>query len=249
MASRALRSAATASVVALVLLGCQRSDDVGTAQTSASPRCEGALDPATYRVRGKRLEGDVDGDDRADRVTLRVDERRPLRCRFVLTAEVDGGSTVVVAVKPVPWPGTDPRLRLLAQIDRRPGLEAAVALSPAAVYRPGAVYTLRDARLVRIRREVAPKLPDDLFPFDDEFPAGVDCAGKPGAIVVTIGNLAEQGRDDRHWDITRSFYRAAGIRFELVRDVRFRVDVGPEPKRRWPELRGRPFRSCHDLVE
>ena len=83
-----------------------------------------------------------------------------------------------------------------------------------------------------------------LFPFYDEFPAGVDCAREPGTIVVTLGDLAEGGTDDSHWDVARSVWRADEIRFEPVRVERFRVEVGPEAERRWPEVRGNPFLSC-----
>jgi hypothetical protein len=229
-----------AGLLAVAVLGCQSKD------TSDATTCD-RTEFSSYRTYGKTLAGDVDDDGTVDRVSVRIDPRRPPRCRHLLVVETRT-EPVVMLVEPVPWPGSDPRLKLLAQIDGRGGLDAAVALSPAAVYRPGAVFTMHDGVLGRMRREVGAKLPDDLFPFTDEFPAGVDCAGKPGAIVVTIGNLAKQGRDDRHWDITRSFYRAVGFRFELVRDRRFRVEVGPEAKRRWPELRGDPFADCPGRV-
>ena len=69
----------------------------------------------------------------------------------------------------------------------------------------------------------------------------MDCATGPGTIIATFGNVAD---NDAYWDIKRSLYRTAGIRFELVREERFQVKVGPEAKRRWPELRGDPFLSC-----
>lgn len=159
------------------------------------------------------------------------------------------GARAVVPVKPLPWPGADPRLLLLAEIEGRAGLEPVVELSPAAVYRPGAVFTMRAGRLVRMRFEPEAKLPDDLFPIDDEFPAGVDCAAKPGTIIVTTGALAERGKDDSDFDVTRSLYRADGARFELVRRTRLRIGIDPAATRRWPELRGNPFVSCAKRVE
>jgi hypothetical protein len=202
---------------------------------------------AAYRIKGSELLGDVDGDGTADRVTLRRSETRPTRCRHVLVVE-RGEETAVVPVKPLPWPGTNPELLLLAEIDGREGLEPVVALSPANVYEPGAVFTMREGELLRMRREVEAQLPEDLFPFDDEFPAGVDCAAKPGTIVATSGILADRERDDRHWDVTRSFYRAVGTRFELLRDDDFLVEVGPGAAQRWPELRSTPFLSCPGRV-
>jgi hypothetical protein len=192
--------------------------------------------------------GDVDGDGKADRVTIRKDRERPVRCRHVLV--VEGGSTQVAPVQPVPWDGAlaDPRLVLLAEIDGQPGLEPVVELTPAAVYRPGSVFTMREGTLLQMQFDAEAKLPDDLFPFDDEFPAGTDCAGEPGMIVVTFGGLAQRGADDSHYDITRSFYRAAGTRFERLRRERFRVGISLDETRRWPELRGRPFVSCPHRV-
>ena len=136
----------------------------------------GADPPATYRTRGKELVGDVDADGAGDRVTLRVDERRPGRCRHLLVVEVTAERTAIARVPPLSWPGTDPQLLLLVEVDGRPGLEPVVALSPRAVY------------------------------------------------------------------------RTAGTRFELVREEGFQVEVGPEARQRWPEVRGDPFLSCSQRV-
>jgi hypothetical protein len=233
---RVLGSVAVSGLLGVILVGCQKTDEV-----------EGPCDGGTYVARGKTLAGDVDGDGQDDRVTLRVDESRPPRCRHVLV--VEGRTDTVARIKPLAWPGTNPRLLLLAEIDGHEGLEAVVSMSPANVYRPGAVYTMRDGGLLRMRRDVEAKLPDDLFPFADEFPAGVDCATEPGTIRVTVGNLAEQGTDDRYFDVTRSLYEARGVRFALVRGRVFRVDVGSEAERRWPEVRGDPFLNCPDRVD
>lgn len=220
--------------VALVVLGCQRDED-------RAPPCDGIQGT---RVKGKKLVGDVDADGKGDRVTLRVDTTRPARCRHLLVVQATGGNTVAAAVPPLSWPGTDPQLLLLSEIDGRAGLEPVIELSPAAVYRPGAVFTLRQGKLFRMRLERVPV--SDLFPLYDEFPAGVDCAGPAGGIVVTQSRIATQ--DDGQWDVTRSFYRAAGTHFDLVRDERFRVDVGPEAGQRWPEVLGDPFLRCGGRV-
>ena len=87
---------------------------------------------------------------------MRVDKKRPARCRYVLVVRMRAGTAVSARVKPLPWPGTDPRLLLLAEIDGRAGVEPVVALSPAAVYRPGAVFTVRHGELARMRLGTAP---------------------------------------------------------------------------------------------
>jgi hypothetical protein len=227
-----------AGLLTLPALGCQ---DAVTREPEAAA-CNAA--PTTYPGRGKALVGDVDADGAGDRVTLRVDGTRPARCRYLLVVQISGGETAAATVPPLPWPGTDPQLLLLAEIDGRPGLEPVIALAPSAVYRPGAVFTLSRGTLLRMRVERAPV--PELFPFYDEFPAGVDCAGQPGTIVVTQSRIADES--DGHWNVTRSFYRPAGARFRLVRNERFQVEVGPEAERRWPEVRGDPFRHCRARV-
>jgi hypothetical protein len=228
------------AAAALLVAGLSAGSDTSRS-ADARPQCAG-LD--TYRIKGDALRGDLDGDGSVDRVTLRVDRKRPRACRHLLVGELGPGTTVATAVKPLPWFGTNPRLLLLAEIDGRSGLEPVVALSPAAVYRPGAVFAMRKGKLVRLRLEGA--RPSNLFPLEDEFPSGVDCAGKPGTIVVTRSKV---GDPDSHWDVKRSVHRRAGIRFERVRTRRFRVAVGPEASRRWPEVAGDPFRSCPHRVD
>jgi hypothetical protein len=254
-------SVAVAGIATFLILGCGNSDTsapappsnspaatpAATTTTPSSPTCEGVEHAesdllGTYRTKGKELAGDLDGDGKAERVTLRADETRPARCRYLVVVEFPTGRAIAAPVKPLEWPGTDPKLLLLAEIDGRAGVEPVIALSPAAVYRPGAVFTLRDETLLRMRLQGVE--PGELFPFYDEFPAGVDCAGERGTIVVTFGDLAEKGRDDRHWDITRSVYRAAGGLFELVGEQEFRIEVGPEAQQRWPEIGGDPFPTC-----
>jgi hypothetical protein len=228
-----------AGCLVTAILGCQR-DQGDTAVT-----CGEADSPATYRVKGKALVGDVDADGTGDRVTLRVDGKRPARCRYVVVVQLAEGRTAVATLTPLAWPGTDPQLLLLAEIDGRPGLEPVLHMtSRAAVYRPGVLFTLNRGKLLRLRLERVPV--PELFPFYDEFPAGVDCTGPPGRIVVTRGRIADGG--DRFWDVTRSFYRSAGVRFVFVRDERFLVDVGPDAPRRWPEIRGDPFLRCAGRV-
>jgi hypothetical protein len=236
-----VKSVILGGFVAITVLGCRHAD---TEPPAVAATCTESNSFATYRVRGKALVGDVNADGTGDRVTLRVDARRPPRCRHLLVSELAGAATAVARVPPLSWPGTDPRLLLLAEIDGRPGVEPVVAMSPAAVYRPGAVFALRKGALVRMRLEKA-SVPG-LFPFADEFPAGVDCAGPPGTIVVTQGRLAD-GSDSRY-DVTRSFYRAAGTRFSLARDEHFQVGVGNDARQRWPEVRGDPFIRCSGRV-
>lgn len=202
--------------------------------------------PDGFRPKGKPLSGDVDGDGTQERISLQVDPKRPESCRYLLLVETASANEMTALIEPLDWPGTDPHLRLLAQVDGRPGVEQVVAMnSRAAVYRPGVVFTVARGELEALR---LPGKYGHLFPFYDEFPAGVDCAGEPGTIVVTWGDLADGGTDDSHWDITRIFYRATGALFEAFRHEEHRVEVGPEAQARWPEIRGDPFLSCPNRI-
>jgi hypothetical protein len=158
---------------------------------------------------------------------------------------------MAAVVDPLGWPSPDPKLLLLADIDGRPGSEPVIALSPGAVYRPGAVFTAVDGDLVRMRlRGTSSGLPE-LFPFYDEFPTGVDCSAASGEIVVTVSRFAPQG-DDSIFGITRILYRsdrAGRALFRAVDQKEFVVDCcNGEAKQRWPETANDPFRSCPHIV-
>ncbi len=119
--------------------------------------------------------------------------------------------------------------------------------SAAAVYVPGAVFTLSQGELRRVRLQRAHRR-QTCSRSPTSSPLEWTAPGQPGTIVVTHSRIADG--DDRHWDVTRSFYRAAETRFDFVRSERaLRVEVGPEAKRRWPEVRGDPFLRCPDACE
>jgi hypothetical protein len=200
---------------------------VAAALLAASPGCDGDL--TGYHVKGKALRGDVDGDGGTERVTLRVDRRRPRACRHVVVAGKRSAP-----VRPLPWPGTAPRLLLLAEIDGRAGVEPVVTMSPANVYRPGAMFAARGGRLVRLRLARG-----NLFPLDDEFPTSTDCTGEPGEIEVITSLVAE---DDSFWDVTRSRYRVRGRRFRRVGRERYRAPVGSA-------VTGESLRSCSSRAQ
>ena len=205
--------------------------------------------PGDFHPVGKELRGDVDGDGRRDRVRQYVSPDRPKRCSRLVGVETASGDVMTARIKPVGWPSSDPKLRMLAAIDGRRGLEIVVSLSPApAVYRPGSVYTVvrKDLALMRVRRERQQIA--HLLPFYDEFPAGVDCADDSGEIVETWSIFAPGG-DDSVYRVIRTVYRAQGELFVPVTKESQLVDCCDDTvAERWPETRDRPFRTCARIV-
>jgi hypothetical protein len=188
---------AVAVIVATGLVGCQveepRSPKAGVdgseqdlttdtpTPSPTGPACP--EDPDTSRARdragGGSLGGDVDGDGRSDRVRLVTDMAKPLACRHTLMVET-ATDVLALSVRPSRFVPEQPKLLLLAQIDGRGGLETVIALSPSAVFRTGAVFTVAKDELIRMRlRGKAVAGSSALFPFYDEFTAGVDCSGSP----------------------------------------------------------------------
>ena len=199
----------------------------------AGPGRAGAATASSPAIasRASRLNGDVDGDGNADRVTLRVDRRRPRACRRVVVVETAsktiaarGEAAAVARHGPAP---------AAARRDRRPRRRRAGRHAVAGERLPAGRRVRRArGRLVRLR--LAGRRPANLFPLDDEFPASVDCTGEPGRIEVITSQVAE---DDSFWDVTRSIYRARGRRFRRLSTERFRAPVGSE-------VTGESFRSC-----
>jgi hypothetical protein len=200
--------------------------------------------PETYRRVGRAIESDVTGDGRSDRTSVFGDEGRPPRCRYFLVVEHPGGATFVAPITPIDWMPDVPSLLMTVQTDGEAGAEMVVDFGgPMHPHRTGQVFSFDDGSLVQMRTERSEVGFPMLFPLGGEFAAGVDCAGEPGTIVITVGAFADGGNDDRHYDITRTFYRAEGAVFVETREENYTVEVGTEDER-WPELADDPFRSC-----
>lgn len=201
--------------------------------------------PPSYWPMGEALEGDLRGDGTTSRAMIVGDEERALRCRYFLRVEDPEGAHAPIEGA-TSLPHDLPSLLMAVEIDGEPGLEVVVDFGgPGHPHRTGQIFTFEEGSVVAMRTE-EPQVEGGrpiLFPLGGEFAAGVDCAGEPGSIVVTSGDLAEGGTDDRHYEITRAFYRARGGVFVEVRQETETVEVGAE-RERWPELADDPFRSC-----
>jgi hypothetical protein len=151
---------------------------------------------------------------------------------------------IVAPITLIEWMPDVPSLLMGVEVDGEAGLELVVDFGgPGHPHRTGQVFTFDARWLVQMRTERSEVVYPMLFPLGGEFAAGVDCARNPGTIVVTVGGLADGGSDDRHYDITRTFYRAAGALFVETGKENYTVEVGKE-RERWPETADDPFRTC-----
>jgi hypothetical protein len=234
------------------------AESLGTPETSPPPGCpvleeQGDL-PESYLPLGKPLGGDMTGDGTADRATILGDEERPPRCRYFLRVEDPEGADSHAPIEGFSIRVRDlpdvPALLMAVEIDGEPGLEVVVDFGgPMHPHRSGQIFTFDGGSLVAMRTE-RPQFEGGIpifFPLHGEDPASVDCAGEPGTIVVTTGSFADGGNDDRHYDITRTFYRASGALFVETDRESYTVEVGSEVQR-WPEVADDPFRSCPGRV-
>ena len=251
----------TMLVAALVLAGCggQSTAEPAGQSTDTSPTAPRLDDgcpvpgeepedlPAGYQQVGDSIEGDLRGDGRPTRAVMLGDEERPLRCRYFLAVgDPEDTAAYAPAEAAETMPYDLPSLLEAVEIDGEPGLEVVVDFGgPMHPHRSGQIFTFEGQSLVAMRVEPAryEGIPPILFPLGGEFAAGVDCTGEAGAIVVTSGALAEGGADDRHLDVTRTYYRAQSGRFVESRREKHTIAVGTE-RDRWPELADDPFRSC-----
>jgi hypothetical protein len=216
---------------------------VGTSGKTSCPSPEAEDLFGTYDYVGPAIGGDVTGDGRDDRASILGNEDAPPRCRYFVALATEG-EMIVAPITPIEWMPDVPSLLMGAEIDGQAGLELVVDFGgPGHPHRTGQVFSFDGRWLVQMRTERSEVGYPMLFPLGGEFAAGVDCAEEPGTIVVTVGGLADGGNDDRHYDITRTFYRAAGAVFVQTREENHTVEVGTQSER-WPELADDPFRTC-----
>jgi hypothetical protein len=130
--------------------------------------------------------GDMDGDGLAEKVSLRRDERRPLRCRYLLV--VRQGARVRTRIIAVAQPdGNEPRLIGLAGIARGRGLEAIVDSNCCGAYVTGQ-WLFRETRsgLPQMHvRQFMTEIPDT-FPNGASLCCGDTpvCGSHPGTVLV-----------------------------------------------------------------
>lgn len=213
---------------------------------------DAALEPS-LRKPGS-LRGDVDGDGNDDEVSVAIDPQADGPCRYFLVVATSGALTAA-RIDPTDLGPTDEALALeaLVPLDAEPGLEIVVDVWHGAATEFAAVYTMRDEIPVRMLIE-APDT-EDVFAYGGSLSglSGVDCAEKPGDLVV--GTASPEGDT---WTVERWPLTVDGDTVHLDPSA-------PEPlpeqhtiseedvssgalAERFPEFGAAPFLSCPGAV-
>jgi hypothetical protein len=212
-----------------------------TAPSAACPNQERVISDASARIGGS-LEGDLDGDGSAERVSLAFDERGPHGCQAFIAVEGPEVAGVLAIERFDPALGLPhPRLHGLAEVDTVPGSEVIVDLIAGASTQFVGLFTMPGGELARVAVE------GDQFPADDLFPYGgsvghveaSDCARDPGTVVVSIAT--PRGVDYR---VSRRFFTFVDSAPRMVHSSTERERVAFEDLGRFPEYVSSPFGAC-----
>lgn len=179
---------------------------VGTA-LAASPSS------AEWRARGPALRGDVTGDGKLDMTG--IEQKAPRTCRFRLVVRTEAGH-LTAPVRPEICDGKpaelysspDPHVDVLADVDGRPGLEIVVQLGRGAHTEFADIWAVRSGTLRRFAGH------EPHISYGGSAGTGshfVDCARKPGVVLMSTLVYRRPSRIERTW------YRARNLRLERIR--------------------------------
>ena len=205
--------------------------------------------PRTRPV-AETLVGDVDGDGRRDRVSLRIAPRARLACGVLLVARTGRGTQMARVHYDRISPGTAgdlvryerfPLLNGLYRLDGRRGLEIVVTAEEGASNSFLQIFAVRSGRLIRLRPGRAGNLGEISWGGFAQASQGIDCDG--GLIRVTAVYVLH----DR-WRLTRTFYRVESTRLGLVRSERLRATARTRKKYEHETSQLRPFPSCRGVA-
>ncbi len=180
------------------------------------------------------LSGDVDGDGRPDRVYVAAAEGNP--CDLLLVLEGAAYSSQrfeIPCEKRGEAIAMPPFVKVLADIDRVPGLEILVEIGHGASRTFARLFTIRDRRVHPMTIEGQ----TDRLTIEYGGSAGtgetfVDCAARKGFVLLTSRTMVER-------TIVRTRLRVVGTSLAIRGSKRFVTDRG------FRELRGRqPFPRC-----
>jgi hypothetical protein len=225
----------------LLVAGCGGSNRTGrSGAVPGSKSAEPCVPPDGTGRKEPVLRGDIDADGREDEVFVATNESERPRCRFFVVGETANGRLIgriwqdelrsLVQTEELGLP----RLELLRQIDRRPGLEAAITVSESATTRYVALFSYRRGALTRLSLTGVGLVAPNVFPVGGTVTTGsdVDCAlnGKPGEGVVLTNSALDQGNET--WVVTRRFFEARSQGLSLTRTERQRLASG---EKQWKE--------------
>ena len=159
-----------ACLVAIVLAGAAASAHATPRLGCAVPSGSALARLPTHGV----VVGDMNGDGRADRVSLAVDRQVRLPCRYVLVADL--GATVLTTFVRQPDLNEQtgmPQLVELARVNRGKDAQAIVNFGVGAYVDEHGLYDIDGSRIVRMKVLPAPQKPE----FDNTFGQGASNAG------------------------------------------------------------------------
>jgi hypothetical protein len=211
----------------------------------AAPTCAEARGLA-ISAPADALEADVDGDGLADQVSTTLVDDAPPRCRAFMIATTASGTVA----RPIRMAFSTsflrdmrlPELILLAEIDRRPGVEAVVTFWKGAATNFAGVFAFRRGGFVRLRipGSTGGREAPQTFPYagSDAFAYAVDCRGRGTGLVRTLA----AGRDGSGYDVRRTLLRLRGNVFRTV--ARRTERWSTERLASSPEFGESPFGTC-----
>jgi hypothetical protein len=212
---------------------------------------------------GGVLSGDLDGDGKADRVTMAIRPAQSHACVYALVVHSASGTRRYGLGTRNYGPGRTgsvepadaPTLDGLARIDRRPGFEIVADIWQGASTAFAAVFTVRSGRLVEMSAQNLPPLTPvgRAFPYSGSVTHldGVDCAGGAGSGLIVVSRAGVSGKQ---WNVIRRFYRVSNrfgfllvpSRSQRVR-IPYRMDASNLSKH-FPEFADRAFPSCIEAL-
>lgn len=247
-----LRSAVTATLVALALTVSGCGSTVGTGRTSDGPssfvtsgECpreralvRKALDRSTLRA-------DVDGDGRPDTVAAASDPGADKPCRGFVGVRLEGGATYSTHLVPeaAPIKGLEAEVVGLPRLGSAPGAQVVVDTKAAVDSLLAQMFTFARGGL---RPVDVPGLEDGTFIVEGGgviYPFGASCTAS-GQLVLS---RAAQTEDGASYHVTRRVYEPRGAEVGLVDPTVTRSTV---PVSRlvdqFPEFAGSHWKACTD---
>jgi hypothetical protein len=201
------------------------------------------------------LRGNVVGDRRPERVSVKAFLAAPSRCRYFVVVRTGGGRAITApvrdgpagwapdAIRSRPWP----RLNSLVELAPRGPLAVAVTLDEGASSVAVGLYVVRPTT-IRILRVDRPPV-HNLFYYGGgaSTALAVDCSTVRGRRLV-VQSAAERTSSPRIWRVHRRWYRLSGSSLRLVAARTQTIS----PLTRLPEFRVRNandrrlqgFRAC-----